>query len=571
MKRCFLLELIFISGFLHAQFAGGAGTMLSPYQIETPEQLNLIRHYCVDSLRYTYFKLTNDIDLRNEPVWEPISTTGAFIHIDGNNNIIKNLHCVGETDYGSFIGVLIGSVRNLGLVNIIIKSRHAGGICGKMSQSITNTDQTRISNCFVTGRIAGEGSIGGITGSIEGKCLINNCYSSVRIENYGLDGDNNTGGIAGRSCFNEVPETNSQACIVNCYTTGYISTFSGAIGGIVGMTDAPILNVMNYADIEHKGTETKIGTIVGNVCNAVGLIKNCISHNESTLKNNEVIITTTNLNSGIKGKPVDGIVKLNSFFTPENLSKYMRFGIKYQNDTLRLLTYNVKVFLNNTYYPKGNFPVIQNFIQEINPDVVCFQEVDSCTIRSSRINQTQMIAGLLNWDHRYAGTLSYSDGRYGIALISQRPILETYNIRLTKGNENRSMLVTEYDRYVVACTHLDLNEVIRLKEVDDITNFMLKRYATSRKHVFLCGDLNAEPGSTTLLKFAENWDNLSGEDFSYPASNPQKSIDFILKLRSISSPVEVINKGVIKSYSQGSLSSQSDHLPVYVELVIPIK
>src|SRR5690606_37747946 len=115
------------------QFAGGDGTQGNPYLIATAnhlQNLHALNWSNTENNPY-YFKLTADIDMvgRN---WKPINNADPymkFLHFDGNGHLIKNLTSK-DASYASFFGVLFGSCKNLGLVNVDIQSTNGGGAFG---------------------------------------------------------------------------------------------------------------------------------------------------------------------------------------------------------------------------------------------------------------------------------------------------------------------------------------------------------------------------------------------------------------------------------------------------------
>lgn len=208
-----------------ADFSSGKGTRDNPWQITTAAQLNKIRDNNGSDFGVKYFKLMNDIDLKDlgeTNNWTPINTDGAFMDLDGNGHIIKNLHILTGTgttpNYQSFVGILFGSIKNLGLTNVYIVAPRTGsvgaftGYVGAATPAKLSIRTGVIENCFASGYLSsGGGAVGGITGFIGRPAddgtpsYIKNCYFAGEVSNTYLGGAETvyTGGIAGAVKANE--------------------------------------------------------------------------------------------------------------------------------------------------------------------------------------------------------------------------------------------------------------------------------------------------------------------------------------------------------------------------------
>lgn len=237
-------------------------------------------------------------------------------------------------------------------------------------------------------------------------------------------------------------------------------------------------------------------------------------------------------------------------------------------DTLRLMTYNVRAFINNPAHPTGNYDVIANILKELNPDVVCIQETDSMTTRSGKTIQLKNVADKNFWRYRFQGTINYQGGRYGIGMLSKKNIVSSRNFFLTSSNEQRGFLVVDFPKYVMISTHLDLNAATRKIQVQEITAKVKELYGSVNKPVFLAGDLNDTPTSDTMKEFYKDWKLISTLDNTFPASAPTKCIDFILMLNK-GYQHKIVETRVIGSSPHGNLNVESDHLPVLTTIVIP--
>lgn len=255
--------------------------------------------------------------------------------------------------------------------------------------------------------------------------------------------------------------------------------------------------------------------------------------------------------------------------------------------TVRLMTYNVGVF---DKYEESGIGLTASFINEVGPDVLILNEVDSCAARTGSIDQ---LSALVEAAGGYEGCFSpalkpFQGGAYGIAQMwknEMRKPLDIFRIILPKGDgsEPRAMVAVEYEDMIVAGTHIDhRSKQAQLRQAQIITDTLASMYGTKGKPVFLCGDMNALPDSPTLKWLREHWDVLSPELTTYPDAGrlsgmpllpqtaqdiPGKCIDYIMVLKG-SCRYETVAAEVGVRFESGSAFTASDHLPVYVDVKI---
>ncbi len=183
-------------------FANGSGTISNPYQIYTPDQLNMVRN----SLSSSYI-LMNDLNMSSYSNFIPIGNytdqfTGTF---DGNGHAISNLTInQPAANYVGLFGYLgnYGIVKNLGIASgTITGNSFVGGISSYATYSnyynvapynkIPNSSG-QIDHCFNNATVSGYSFVGGLAGDNEG--LITNCYNSGIITGNSYY----AGGIAGQ-------------------------------------------------------------------------------------------------------------------------------------------------------------------------------------------------------------------------------------------------------------------------------------------------------------------------------------------------------------------------------------
>lgn len=229
-------------------FAGGEGTELSPYQIETAAQLDAVRYFLVDPFteHANNFILTKDIDLGVAPYntgtgWEPIEAEDDFGVLNGNGHVIKNMKINESEESGKgLFGMLRGGrVINLGITDANVIGDSYVGILAAVIDS-----EAHIEKVYVTGTVTGDGYVGGLTGYL-GMTIktIKNCYAIADVTGYDY-----VGGLVGGMM---------RSRIVNSYFAGNVvaeNPDSLYKGGLVGENDldehadVPQLNVFvsNY-------------------------------------------------------------------------------------------------------------------------------------------------------------------------------------------------------------------------------------------------------------------------------------------------------------------------------------
>ncbi|MBB1285354.1 endonuclease/exonuclease/phosphatase family protein [Flavisolibacter sp. BT320] len=222
-----------------------------------------------------------------------------------------------------------------------------------------------------------------------------------------------------------------------------------------------------------------------------------------------------------------------------------------QEADLRLVSYNVrngKGMDNRTDYDRT-----AAVIQKAAAQVVALQELDSSTARSQGVEVLSVLAQKTGMHAVYGPAIPYGGGKYGVGILSKEKPLQHYTVSLPGREEQRVLLVAEFNEFVVFNTHLSLTEEDRMTSIA-----IINREADQfQKPVFLLGDLNAEPTSSFLIQLKKDWQLLSGEAPTFPAPLPDKCIDYIL---SRNSKMTVSHAEVMDE------PQASDHRPVLVTL-----
>ena len=224
-------------------------------------------------------------------------------------------------------------------------------------------------------------------------------------------------------------------------------------------------------------------------------------------------------------------------------------------NTIRVMSYNVRNALgmdNVTDYQR-----ISEVINQTDPDVVALQELDSVTNRSGGVDVLTQLASLTAMYPTYGASIRYDGGKYGIGILSKEKPLSSKLIPLPGREEARSLLMVEFNKYVLCCSHFSLNSDDRLASVG-IIDRAVKDFD---KPVILAADLNATPASPAIEAFKQNWTILSDTArFTFRSDNPTRTIDYILGYTPKGQTYAVWQRRVLDE------PTASDHLPLFADV-----
>lgn len=291
---------------------------------------------------------------------------------------------------------------------------------------------------------------------------------------------------------------------------------------------------------------------------------------------------------------------------------------------IRVMTYNVR----HCTGLKGdlNLPRTAAVIEKYAPDFVALQELDSCAMRSRGLDELRLLGEQTLMRPTYAAAISLTGidsrvgfhtrpqegveqdsrggsytrpqkgveqnsrggfytrppekaanektGRYGVGLLSKQTPLSVKRIKMPSRDEDRVLLVCEFDDVVVGVTHLSLLQDERPAMVDTIIN----EAARWNKPFIVMGDLNAHPDSPEIKKLGEAFQILnSTKTPTFPADKPNEVIDYVAIYKtkeqgwgaSFSGYGGTVKNGAAKRGAwviEDSVSS--DHRPVIVDLTL---
>ena len=220
---------------------------------------------------------------------------------------------------------------------------------------------------------------------------------------------------------------------------------------------------------------------------------------------------------------------------------------------LQIMTYNVRHCAGMDLVV--DYDRIASVIAENQPDVVALQELDSMTGRSGQKYQLGELAKRTNYYPAFGKAIDYDGGAYGVGVLTKEKPLSTKRIPLP-GEEPRVLFLVELKNYVIACTHMDLEESERLASVP----LIIEEARSWQKPFILTGDWNDYPDSQLLQELTKGFTINSGNDATFPADEPDECIDYVATFNNCSA--KTIKSIVIDE------KEASDHRPLVVKLQI---
>ena len=199
-------------------------------------------------------------------------------------------------------------------------------------------------------------------------------------------------------------------------------------------------------------------------------------------------------------------------------------------------------------------------LRSLNAHIVGLQEVDRNVERSGRVDQAGLLGNLLGMHHAFGAFMEYQGGRYGMAILSEYPIVSSREIVLPTGEEPRVALAARIalpygDTITAINVHFDWveNDAARVRQARTLSMVL----DTLSEPWLLLGDFNDGPDSRTLRMFepmVHPAPKPADSSYTYPSNGPVKEIDYIFAERSTqwrSGTVRVVVDSVA-----------SDHRPV---------
>lgn len=244
-----------------------------------------------------------------------------------------------------------------------------------------------------------------------------------------------------------------------------------------------------------------------------------------------------------------------------------------------VVSYNVGAF---SKWGGTSYALVSAILSDIGPDFVALQEVDSCTARTSGVNQAERLCRELNglpcadpqkpWKWAFGASMPYKGGAYGNAVVYRGEAVSTFRIPIPKGTgrEPRCCVAVETPEAVFASVHLDYASVqAGLDGAKAVTSRMTKQYRKSSKPVILCGDFNARPDSPVIKYMTKKWILVSKDNqMSFPCRSDKdadRCIDYVWVLKNRASSAPSWSE-VVSDIPWRDVRGASDHYPLAASL-----
>lgn len=256
----------------------GSGTEADPYQITSFGNMLYIKELMVAD-QTVYFKLMNDVDMKNAGYFPPINPSDPYnlkIDFNGNNHKLLNFKSK-NTTYASLFGVLVGKCYDLEFVDPVIVN--SGTACGVVAGYLGAgpgpgfVENVKITGASVTVEATdGTPPVGMVCGIVSNSgSSIRNCTVDGNISNECINGDCAIGGIAGSV-------RSANAVIENCTTTGKTVKALTQVGGIAGNVTVASVTIKGCRSSMTLGAtswDAHIGGIAGYVNSDGCVIEGC--------------------------------------------------------------------------------------------------------------------------------------------------------------------------------------------------------------------------------------------------------------------------------------------------------
>jgi len=289
-----------------AFFAGGDGSIESPYLIGTQSQLEQLHFFVGILYRDKHFRLINDIRLTG--TWTPIALNPIealmsvkdeyffFGTLDGGGHTISGLNINVNAEEGANAGLisqLAGTVRNLNIQgkvkmtipdSIFLENADVNPALSNDEDMLNDSEGSRfpgseVNRTQISKDTAFAIGVGGIAGMIDGisrtpnsggnriQSVIENCSADVEVTVIG-GAYSNAGGIAGRV----LPHGE----LKNCTSTGavtarsspvlYADSYGAMAGGLAGQIQGTVESCSSSADVSsYGGDHSSAGGLAGHI------------------------------------------------------------------------------------------------------------------------------------------------------------------------------------------------------------------------------------------------------------------------------------------------------------------
>lgn len=207
------------------------------------------------------------------------------------------------------------------------------------------------------------------------------------------------------------------------------------------------------------------------------------------------------------------------------------------DSSLEVATFNMHSGWNRNR-TQQMLPQLAREMAALRVDVLLLQEVDKNRVWSGRVDQAAYLAGQLGMEYAFAtNVLRPGDSRYGTAVLSAYPIVETSNTLLPRpgSTQQRGLLravleLAPRQLISVYTTHFEhTSQDARLLQARAAAEVI----GDDPHRAVLGGDMNARPASPPMATLrtvaADSWLVAGqGTGLTHPSASPRSRIDYLM-------------------------------------------
>ena len=255
------------------------GSKINPHQIKTKADLMAMPSQLIEG-ETRYFNLLADIDMAGEE-WIPVNTdANAFkgMVFEGNNHKISNLTVNTDSDFASFAGVLIGSMKNVTFENPSVTSNYgavgSAGVVAAYAGYASGDAEVVMENITVIGASLNVtksfATPAGILAGQAKNAIVTNCHVKGNVDHAAADAECNIGGFIGKLDGGVITDSSIEG---NVEVTSVSRVHGGFIGSIRGTST--VRRCTQKGNLAGPGTVRYSGLFVGYVAAAGTVIEDC--------------------------------------------------------------------------------------------------------------------------------------------------------------------------------------------------------------------------------------------------------------------------------------------------------
>ena len=254
-------------------------------------------------------------------------------------------------------------------------------------------------------------------------------------------------------------------------------------------------------------------------------------------------------------------------------------------EPLKVVTYNLQGMRPGSNWQVRLVFIIQ-FLEEIDPDIICLQEINETQTGGGDDNMARTIAEALGehfgmeYHYYFAQThIAWDEFREGVGIISKHPVTNEGFRSLPRGTFLRKVAWNRIDTPLgflnIFSTHLSYqagDNEIRVQQVEEIMNYISETEAANPSTAaILGGDFNTTPGTDPINllvnaagdshyvdTYATANPGMSG--YTVPAENPESRIDYLFYRNTGSLLID--SSIVVMNSTYDGTHYPSDHLGV---------